>query len=209
MTEKEAKVVVLDARRRVHGLSESTAGLAEAGSSLGRLMLAGAITNRLYAAGNRFAEDVWRYHSLTGIPHPNPKSCWNFVAKAEPVDEKDRDKSITPGIRATYTENSPEFMQAVKTATNRYMNAIGVVQQNDRTGRPVETTLRNVVILDMDAANWPPHMIKMLRRVLKALADWYGIPEGSEDQVKHWGGRRSDESISGLALDTMRKSVQV
>jgi hypothetical protein len=178
MTTEEARSVVVQARQRVHGLPPSSAGLAEAGSSLGRLYLAGAIKKRLYESGNRFAEDVWRYHSLTGIPHPNPKGSWNFVARAEPVDEKDRDKSIAPGLRVTYGENSPEFMQAVKSATNRYMNVLGVIQQCDRAGRPVETTLRNVVLLDMDAGNWPPHMIRMLVRVLTALAEWYGIPEG-------------------------------
>lgn len=177
MTEKEARGVVIEARKRVHCLPEATAGLAEAGSALGRLYLAGAIKKRLYESGNRFAEDVWRYHSLTGIPHPNPKGSWSFVAKAEPLDEKDRDKSIGPGLRSIYSEDSIEFREAVKSATNRYMNALGVIQQCDRAGRPVETTLRNVVLLDMDASNWPPHMIKMLRKVLTALAEWYGIPE--------------------------------
>ncbi len=176
MTEKEAKVVVLEARQRVHGLGESSAGLAEAGSSLGRLYLAGAIKKRLYESGNRFAEDVWRYHSLTGIPHPNPKGSWSFVGRSEPLAEKDRDKSIAPGLRATYGEDSQQFREAVQSATNRYMNVLGVIQQCDRAGRPVETTLRNVVLLDMDASNWPPHMVKMLARVLTALAEWYGIP---------------------------------
>ena len=155
MTEKEARVVGLGARQRVHGRPESTAGLAEAGSSLGWLYLAGAITRQLYESGNRFAEDVWAYHALTGIPHPSPRA-------------------IDYGrVRGLGRDSSPE---AVKRATNRYMNVLGLIQQNDRAGRPVETTLRNVVLLDMDAGNWPPHMIKMLRRVLEVLAGWYGIP---------------------------------
>lgn len=181
MNANEARGVVIAARQRVHGLTESSAGLAEAGSSLGRLMLAGAVKKRLYEAGNRFAEDVWRYHSLTGIPHPNPKGCWSFVGRSEPIADKDRDKSIAPGLRATYGENSEQFREAVRSATNRYMNVLGVIQQNDRAGRPVETTLRNVVLLDVETGNWPPHMIKMLVGVLTALASWYGIPEYEED----------------------------
>lgn len=169
MTEKEAKVVVMQARQRVHGIGESSAGLAEAGSALGRLYLAGAITKRLYESGNRFAEDVWAYHALTGIPHPSPRA-------------------IDYGrVRGLGRDSSPE---AVKRATNRYMNVLGVIQQSDKAGRPVETTLRNVVLLDMDASNWPPHMVKMLARVLTALAEWYGIPESEEDRIKYWEGRR-------------------
>lgn len=161
MTEKEARGVVIEARKRVHCLPEATAGLAEAGSALGRLYLAGAIKKRLYESGNRFAEDVWSYHALTGIPHPSPRA----------VDYG--------RVRGLGRDSSPD---AVKRATNRYMNVLGVIQQCDRAGRPVETTLRNVVLLDMDAANWPPHMIKMLRRVLEALADWYGMPESESGQ---------------------------
>lgn len=160
MNANEARGVVIAARQRVHGLTESSAGLAEAGSSLGRLMLAGSIKKRLYEAGNRFAEDVWAYHALTGIPHPSPRA-------------------IDYGrVRGLGRDSSPE---AVKRATNRYMNVLGVIQQNDRAGRPVETTLRNVVLLDVETGNWPPHMIKMLVGVLTALASWYGIPEYEED----------------------------
>ena len=151
---KEAVSVGVSARCRVHGLRKSTAGLAEAGSSLGRLMLAGAITKRLYAAGNRYAEDVWAYHMATGISHPSPRAIDYSRVKGRGMD------------RSAAT---------VKAIADRYMLGLGAIQQIDKAGRPVETTVRNVVIMDMAAEGWPPHMIKLLKYGLTALADRYGI----------------------------------
>jgi hypothetical protein len=162
MTEKEAKVVVLAARQRVHGLPEATAGLAEAGSSLGRLHLAGTINKRLCKAGNRYAEDVWAYHMVTGIPHPSPRAIDYARVKGRGMDRS---------------------AETVKGITNRYMLGLGAIQQIDKAGRPVETTVRNVVLLDMEARNWPPHMIKLLKHGLTELAGVYGIPFDDEEDA--------------------------
>lgn len=161
MTEQEARVVALDARQRVHGLNAEAAGLAEAGSSLGRLYLARAITKRLYEAGNRFAEDVWSYHMATGITHPSPKAVDYGRVKGRAMDRS---------------------QDAVRSITTRYMGLLGAIQQADRSGKPIETTVRNVVVLDLPADNWPDHMIAMLRVGLEAIAGWYGIPEQAIDR---------------------------
>jgi hypothetical protein len=156
---REAMSVALGARQRVHGLRKAAAESVEAGSALGRLFLAGMIPRRLYAAGSRYAEDVWAYHMATGIAHPSARAIDYSRVKGRGMDRS---------------------AETVKTITNRYMLGLGAIQQIDKAGRPVETTVRNVVLLDIEARDWPPHMIKLLKYGLTALADRYGIVDGNE-----------------------------
>ncbi|MBN9434009.1 MAG: hypothetical protein J0I45_16380 [Bosea sp.] len=153
--EKDARIVVMQARVRTGRAVESTAGLAEAGSSIGRLVIAGQINSRLYEAAKRFDEDVWRYHRLTGIPHPSPKAM--DIGR---VRGRGHDSDVV----------------SERAAASKYMKAIGVLGQVDVSGRPVRTAVNNCVVMDYPADNWPPHMVAYLVRGLRALADYYQIP---------------------------------
>lgn len=165
--ERKEQIVqtVKEARMRHFGYDEGDALDPLAGYALGRLRKAREISHGQHEAGIRWGDVCWRYHKLTGIPWPSPKAL-DYSA-------------LGCGFEG---EESEDRNRATRRATDRYMTALGVIQQNDRAGRPCQTLLTRLVIQDEDASNWRPHMIEMVRKSLEALRDHFGIPEISDEK---------------------------
>ncbi len=153
-TEKEARAVVIEARMRVYGGSESDCAKEEFGSVLGRLFLAKAIKKHQYEAGKQLSADYDRYYSLTGIPHPS--------AKAQDISR----------VRGLGRDADPSKARA---ASNRVMMIEQQLGSVDVQGGPVTSVCKRVCILDDGTGMEFGHMVKYLATGLEALADYYGV----------------------------------
>ena len=153
-TEKEARAVVIDARTRLHGLSESDSAQHYAGSVLGRLFLAKALTKRQFDAGSKLAEAFEAYYRLTGIPHPS--------ARAQDVSR----------VRGLGSDADPSKARA---AANRIMAIEQQLGMVDVQGKPITSVCKRVCILDDGTGLELAHMRKFLAAGLEALADHFGI----------------------------------
>lgn len=152
----ENMAVAMQARVRTGKAPQaSTAGRVEAGSSIGRLLMSGKIGRRLYEAGTRFGEDVYRWHRMIGLPHPSPRAI-NYGRVGGEAPEASR--------------------QAVREAETKYMAIYRAIAMTGGNHAQVRITLWNCVVEDFDAANWNDYTIGLLRRGLTALADLYGLP---------------------------------
>jgi len=160
----ENMAVVVQARVRTGKASIAAAAASvEAGSSIGRLLMAGKIGRRLYEAGTRFGEDVYRWHRLIGLPHPSPRAI-NYARVGGEAACASRDE--------------------VREAETRYMAIYRAIAMTGSNHAQVRVTLWNCVVEDFDAANWNEYTVGLLRRGLVALADLYGLPaDGAFDSL--------------------------
>lgn len=147
-TEKENKVVALDARKRIHKLDDSGQ---LAGYTLGRIFLDGNITEEERKAGDEYAEQIARYYRLTGISFPSPRA---------------QDINRLAGDDGDVSEDRANRARA---ASNRFMALEGLLlSQTD--GPQVKQTVFNVCILDIEGLRkMPDRQMRWLRRGLRAL----------------------------------------
>jgi len=153
-TEKEARAVVIEARMRVFGASESDCAQQDFGSVLGRLFLAKAIKKHQYEAGKTMCEDFDRYYALTGIPHPS--------AKAQDISR----------VRGLGRDADPSKARA---AADRIMKIEAQLGMVDVQGRPVTSVCKRVCVMDDGTGMELAHMRGWLAKGLEALSAYYGI----------------------------------
>jgi hypothetical protein len=153
-TEKEARAVVIEARQRIFGASESDCAKEEFGSVLGRLFLAKAIKKHQYEAGKMMSADFDRYYMLTGIPHPS--------AKAQDISR----------VRGLGRDSDP---LKARSAANRVMMIEQQLGSVDVQGRPVTSVCKRVCVMDDAQGMELAHMIKYLVAGLEQLSTYYGV----------------------------------
>lgn len=130
------------------------------GYVLGLLYLDGRITEDQHEAGLRYAQDIARYHGLTGVPFPSPRAQNLFAVHGD-----DGEVSETRAERAA---KARKRMQRLRDA----LLAVG----NIDTGRRVIHAVNEVVLLDNVASRtWPDHMLTYLRRGLNKLMIEYSL----------------------------------
>lgn len=190
-TERYATATVIDMRRRLYGATGANAKRAEWGYVLGRIYLdgnLGPVADRdeedfekrkkgdaelRLLAGNSYAEDMSRYFGLVGIPFPSARAQSLFAVRGHPA------------------EYSASLDDAVSRATNKAMRLEGALL-SCRDGKRVMSTIKNVVLLDLDEARgWPGHMMDYLRRGLDALVAEYGLTYGGKSATR---GRNVNEA---------------
>ena len=167
--ERHVKETVMEARVRVLGLSVAECDRPEAGSVLGRLYLdkQNNISEAMYIAGIRMADDYLRYCRLIGFPLPTPQAL-DITGRArirDPEAHKPKEGEVKTVVR--------DLQADVERATKRYMAIERVLGAVDQSGRPVTSVCKMVCIRDEDI--YHRHMIEFLKRGLKALANHYGI----------------------------------
>lgn len=146
-TEKETKVVALDARKRIHKLDDGQF----AGYTLGRIYLDGNITEEERKAGDEYAEQIARYYRLTGISFPSPRA---------------QDVNRLAGDGGDVSEDRANRARA---ASKRYMALEGLLLSL-ADGPQVKQTVFNVCILDIEGLRkMPDRQMRWLRRGLRAL----------------------------------------
>lgn len=151
-TEKERMATVLAYRAREVG--QEHAAKPEAGYELGRIFLAGRITQRQHEGGVRWARTVDRYAKMNGFPSPFPKAMdWGNVG----------------GGMGCGSEPSSVLIRAT---ANDYMRAQTKLAVE---GRAAMVACREACILETDTGAWPEHTMAALRAGLSSLADFYGI----------------------------------
>lgn len=147
-TEKEAVSVVMEARKRIHGIEDNTH---LAGYVLGRIFLDKRITEEQRKAGDEFAEVMCRYYRLTGVSFPS--------ARAQSIG----------GVRGSDGEVSESLAAAARRARNTMEHMIGVLSKC-RDGMQVKTTVFNTCVMDYDILRtMPEEQMDWLRRGLNAL----------------------------------------
>lgn len=128
------------------------------GHVLGRLYLAGLITEGQLGAGIRYSEDMGRYYSTTGIPFPSARAQNLFAVRGESGESADK-------------------AEAAKMARHRArlirdtLLAAGDID----TGRRIEHLVKATCFLDEDR-KWSAPAVDLLRRGLNRLArEHYGL----------------------------------
>jgi hypothetical protein len=162
-SEQETLSVVLDMRTRLHGAPAATAREREWGFVLGRMYLDGTLGNKTglgrvrMKAGERYAESMSRFYGLSGVPFPSARAQDLFR-----VHSYDGDVS---------EERAVAIAKAARQA-----GEIAATLRRLPNGVHIETTVRNVCLIDIDEARkWPPHMLSMLLRGLDALILLWGL----------------------------------
>lgn len=156
-SERATMGTVIDARMRLHRLTETQAKDRLAGSVLALLHFDRRVSEAEFKAGERYAEDMARYYSLTGIPSPNPRAQNLFAVRGHDGDE------------------SQSRAENAKAASNRFMALEGQLLSCSE-GRMVKEKVWTVCVLnDMSARDWTPYTIGYVRRGLDRLAVYYGI----------------------------------
>lgn len=132
------------------------------GTVLGLLLLDGEINQSQYEAGTRYAETKWAYHALTGVPFPTAKAQDLFRSRGGVEALTDRAIANARGAANAYL------------ICKGWMLSIGCVPM-----RGALSAVNAVCCEDEETARfWPataPHMVRLLRRGLHALATGYGI----------------------------------
>jgi hypothetical protein len=129
------------------------------GYLLGRLFMAGTITEDQYDAGNRYSEDMSRYYGLTGVPFPSAKAQNMFAIRSPDSGE--------PEGRAEAARKARLKMYELRDVLLR----VGDIN----TGRRVAHTVNEVCLVDSEHLrdlNSP--MRAWLKAGLNALARFYG-----------------------------------
>jgi hypothetical protein len=147
-TEKDVLSVALEARQRIHGLSENNA---LAGYTLGRMFLDGAINEEQRKAGDDYAEIISRYHRLVGIPYPSARAQSLFTVKGH-------DGEVTESLA-----------KRARDASNRMMEVEGILLRCV-DGPQVKGTVYNLCVMDYDhLRGMAPQQLLWLKRGLNAL----------------------------------------
>lgn len=147
-SEQDAISVAMTARGRIHGLNQNNA---LAGYTLGRIFLDGNITEFEREAGDEYAEDMVRYHRLTGIPFPS--------ARAQSLGS----------VRGSDGDEPQSKLDVARRASNRMMELEGILLKCE-DGSQVKTTVRNVCLMDIETLRlMPERQMLWLRRRLQAL----------------------------------------
>lgn len=162
----QAMQTAIKARSERYGIDTKTAKRSEFGYALGRIFLAGGLgpieEKRSLAltrleAGNRYSEDMARYHGLTGIPFPSARAQNLFAVRGHEGDIAEDRKA------------------AIRSATNRRMELENALLSASGNGRSICTTVWNVCVCDIDeAVAWPDHMKRLLCCGLDELVVFYG-----------------------------------
>lgn len=182
--QQRATAAVIDMRQRLYGATGSNAMRLEWGYVLGRIYLdgnLGPIADREEAdfkkrkkgpaelrllAGNQYAEDMACYFGIVGIPFPSARAQSLFSVRGHPAE---------------YSEAIADAAHRATTKAMRLESAL----LDCRQGRQVASTVKNVVLLDIDEARgWPGHMMGFLRRGLDALVVEYGLTDGRQSGYK-------------------------
>lgn len=134
------------------------------GYVLGRLRIAGRITERQHEAGLRFADILARYYALKGFPPPNPQAQNMFAIRGYAADD-DEDR----GRAARRAEHTAKSLRDMMLGTNP--TAKGTKVQIDQ-GRRILRCIEDVMVHDDDMAlGWPDNMVGFLKRGLNIIAD--------------------------------------
>jgi hypothetical protein len=147
-TEKEALSVALEARKRIHGLSENNA---LAGYTLGRMFLDGSVSEEQRKAGDEYAEIIARYHRTVGIPAPSARAQSLFSVKGH-------DGEVTESLA-----------KRARDASNRMMEVTGILLRCV-DGPQVKAIVHNLCVMDYDhLRGMGPQQLLWLKRGLNAL----------------------------------------
>jgi hypothetical protein len=147
-TEKEVLSVALEARKRIHGLSENNA---LAGYTLGRMYLDGSISEEQRKAGDEYAEIIARYHRTVGIPAPSARAQSLFSVKGH-------DGEVTESLA-----------KRARDASNRMMEVTGILLRCE-DGPQVKGTVHNLCVMDYEhLRGMSRQQLLWLKRGLNAL----------------------------------------
>lgn len=128
------------------------------GHVLGRLYLAGRITEGQFGAGIRYSEDMGRYYSTTGIPFPSARAQNLFAVRGESGD----------------SESKTEAAKMARHRARLIRDTLLAAGDID-TGRRIEHLVKATCFLDEDR-EWSEPVTDLLRRGLNRLARYqYGI----------------------------------
>lgn len=155
-TEKQAKAVAVEARKRLHGANMNVESPL-AGYTLGRIRLDGNITDEQLAAGDAYAEAIARYHRLTGIPFPSARAQSLF------------------SVHGHEGEVSQDKAARARQASNKMMELTGLLLRCV-DGPQVRGMVNGVTVMDYDhMRNLQGQQIVWLRRGLQALHENGGL----------------------------------
>jgi len=147
-TEKEVLSVAMEARKRIHGLSENNA---LAGYTLGRMFLDGSVSEEQRKAGDEYAEIIARYHRTVGIPAPSARAQSLFSVKGH-------DGEVTDSLA-----------KRARDASNRMMEVTGILLRCE-DGPQVKGTVHNLCVMDYEhLRGMSPQQLLWLKRGLNAL----------------------------------------
>lgn len=147
-TEKEVLSVAMEARKRIHGLSENNA---LAGYTLGRMFLDGSVSEEQRKAGDEYAEIISRYHRTVGIPAPSARAQSLFSVKGHDG------------------EVSESLAKRARDASNRMMEVTGILLRCE-DGPQVKGIVHNLCVMDYDhLRGMGPQQLLWLKRGLNAL----------------------------------------
>lgn len=132
------------------------------GYPLGLLYVDGKITQQQHDAGMKYAEDMWKYYVLVGIPFPSAKAQNMFAVRGMIGDETE-----TRAVRA-------------KAATDKMMALERVLNMVSGNGRKVKTTVFNVAVTEE---------VEEPRLMPERMLGW--LIEGLDELIWHYGVRRS------------------
>lgn len=177
MSEAEARSVVVERRIRQDNIvpfkgkdgklvtAEEQAADPRRGYTLGLMLIDGSITKEQHDAGVRYAEDMARYHGLTGVPFPSARAQNLFAVRGHDGEEN-QDKADAASRARRRAHLLRDELLSVGNIDN---------------GRKVEHAVKEVAFLDNEyARKWPAHMIDFARRGLNALTFHYGIVDAKK-----------------------------
>lgn len=164
-TEKEVLSVALEARKRIHGLSENNA---LAGYTLGRMYLDGSISDEQRKAGDEYAEIIARYHRTVGIPAPSARAQSLFSVKGH-------DGEVTDSLA-----------KRARDASNRMMEVTGILLRCV-DGPQVKGTVHNLCVMDYEhLRGMSTQQLLWLKRGLNALIKAKELREKGKSVMGSW-----------------------
>lgn len=156
--ERDAMSTVIEARKRLFGVTTKQAKDERLGTALGRLAFRELISEKQYQAGVAFGELYHAHQILMGMPSPSPRSVAGLL--------------INEGIfGASPSEPVLEVIERVK---RRFADATSVLDACDReqrmsAGKRPTLLVYRVICTDHDAMHWAEEDIGNLRVALNAL----------------------------------------
>ncbi|MCY1236903.1 hypothetical protein D9M72_495780 [compost metagenome] len=162
-TEREVKMVAVEALKRVHGLDYDSNGYS--GYTLGRLFLDGRITAYEREAGDEYAQQMSRYYGATGIQFPSARAQSLF------------------SIKGYDGEVSSERARLARELANKMMKLEGILLRLE-DGPRVKTTVYNTCIQDYEIMRTMSEMqLSWLKRGLQEIHFQLGLSREKEPSV--------------------------